>query len=126
MESNPFHNAGSIIKSFIHINKFTELPEVIVVTEVIMITADLIVNIALNLFIQINKLDKFKKSDNLIDLLTLKELFAIEAFKAPEVNIVTEIIMLITASLTFNNAINLPIQNNKGFLNSAASCCQDT
>ena len=122
VEPNPVHNAGSMTESSIHVNEFTELPEVIVVTEATMITADLTTNIASNLPIQINKLDKFSESDDLIDLPTLKELLVTEAPKAPEVNIATETTVLITASLTFNNATNSPIQNNEGLLNSAAPC----
>ena len=116
-------------ESSIHIDKFTELPKVIVATEAIMMTADLTTNIASNLPIQIDELDEFSESNNLIDLPTLKELLATEAPKAPEapeVNIATETTVLITASLTSNNTTNSPIQNNKGLPNSAAPCYRGT
>ena len=111
-----------MIELFIHVDKFTELLKMIVVTEAIMMTADLTINIVSNSSIQINKLDKFSEFNNFIDLLTLKELLVTEAPKAPEVNIVTKTTVLITASLTSNNTTNLSIQNNKGLPNSAAPC----
>ena len=126
VESNSVHNAGSMTELSIHINKFIELPEVIVVIKVTMMTADLTANIVSNLLIQIDELDKFSEFNDLIDLPTLKELLATEAPKASEVNIATKITMLITASLTSNNVTNSPIQNNKGLSNSAAPCCQGT
>ena len=124
MESNLVYNADNMTESSIHINEFTKLPKIIVVIEVIIMTANLTANIALNLSIQIDKLDEFDESDNLIDLLTLKELFVTEAPEALKVNIATETTVLITASLIFNNnTTNSPIQNNEGLPNSAAPCC---
>ena len=120
MKSNSFHNTDNITKLFIHINKFIKL---IVVIKIIIMTADLTVNIALNLFIQINKFVKFTEFNNFINLFTLKKLLATEAPKAFKINIVIKTTILITASLTSNNIINSPIQNNKNLSNSVVSCC---